>query len=411
MSDVSIERVRTQVRSLSEAGRTPQGGVTRLTYSPEYRLGMQMVTEMMQAAGMEVHCDPVGNLIGVYWGKEIDLPAVMTGSHLDSVPEGGELDGALGVMSAIECVRSWHENKWRPRRTVKVVATIEEEGTLFGLGCFGSRALAGELCGKSPDDFKDAEGRTLAWHMKQMGLEPDGALQAAVIDPREVACFVEFHIEQGEELILSNTPCAVVTDIIGIDRHWIVIQGTANHAGTTRMDRRQDALVAAAALISEVNRHALASQGQYVATVGKLELSPNATNVIPGRVMLCLETRGAKPEVLEDARANTLKYLAEMENRFGVKTEIAKRLYAPPVPLSAGIIAKLKEAAEETGVRYVEMPSWAGHDAKIMATIVPTGMIFVPSVNGSHTPQEDTRWEYAAEALKVLNQALKKLAE
>lgn len=410
MSDVSVERVRTQIRALGDTGRTAQGGVTRLTYSPEYRHGMRVVTEMMQAAGMEVHIDPVGNLIGVYWGTDTSLPAVMTGSHLDSVPEGGELDGALGVVAAIECVRSWHEGKWRPRRTVKVIGTIEEEGTLFGLGCFGSRALAGELREKSPEDFKDAEGRTLAWHLHQLGLDPGVALQSSAINPQEVACFVEFHIEQGEELDLSRTPCAVVTDIIGIDRHWIAINGTANHAGTTRMDRRQDALVAAAALISEVNRHALTSEGKYVATVGKLELSPNATNVIPGRVVLSIETRGAKPEVIEGARSNMLNCLDELESRFGVKTEIMKRLYAPPVPLSAEIIAKLKGAAGLTGVQFVEMPSWAGHDSKLMATVVPTGMIFVPSINGSHSPQEDTHWEHVGEGLRVLNQALKNLA-
>lgn len=411
MGDVSVERVRMQIRALGDAGRTALGGVTRLTYSPEYQHGMQLVTEMMEAAGMHVHIDPVGNLIGVYWGTDRKLPAVMSGSHLDSVPEGGALDGALGVVAAIECVRSWYEDNWRPRRTVKVVATIEEEGTLFGLGCLGSRALAGELRGKSPDDFKDSEGRTMAWHLQQFGLDPSVALQAAAINPHEVACFVEFHIEQGEELELSRTPCAVVTDISGIDRHWITINGTANHAGTTRMDRRQDALVAAAALITEVNRHALASRGQYVATVGKLELSPNATNVIPGRVVLSIETRGAKPEVIEVARVNTLKCLAELESNFGIKTEIIKRLYAPPVPLSAAIIAELKGAAEATGVQFVEMPSWAGHDAKLMATVVPTGMIFVPSINGSHSPQEDTRWEHVGEGLRVLNQALKKLAE
>jgi len=411
MSSVSVERVRTQIRMLGDTGRTGQGGVTRLTYSPEYQNGMRVVTEMMQAAGMEVHIDPIGNLIGIYWGTDTSLPAVMTGSHLDSVPEGGELDGALGVVAAIECVRSWHEDKWRPRRTVKVIATIEEEGTLFGLGCFGSRALAGELRGKSPEEFKDADGHTLAWHLQQLGLDPGTAFQAAAINPHEVACFVEFHIEQGEELNLSCTPCAVVTDIIGIDRHWIAIHGTSNHAGTTRMDRRQDALVVAAELISEVNRHALASEGGYVATVGWLELSPNATNVIPGKVVLSIETRAAKPELIESARANTLQYLTDLEARYGVKTEIIKRLYAPPVPLSNEIISKLKKAAEAMGVQYTEMPSWAGHDAKLMATIVPTGMIFVPSLHGSHSPQEDTCWEHVSEGLLVLNQALKNLAE
>jgi allantoate deiminase/N-carbamoyl-L-amino-acid hydrolase len=373
---------------------------------------MELIISAMREAGMDVQVDPVGNVVGVCSGTECALPAVMTGSHLDTVPDGGALDGALGLVAAIECVGAWHRAGWRPRRTVKVVATIEEEGTRFGLGCLGSRAMAGELTGKSPEDFKDAQGRTLGWHLQQMGLKADTALQAAKIDTKGLACFLELHIEQGEELDLSGTPCAIVTDIAGIDRHWVEITGNANHAGTTRMDRRQDALVAAAALVTDTNRRALASKGRYVATVGKLEVSPNATNIIPGQVRLVIETRGADPDLLEAVHAGLPEHLAGLQAEYGVQAEIRQRLYAPPAPLDTGMIAALQAAAAKAGVSPVLLPSWAGHDAKILTTVVPTGMIFVPTIGGiSHSPLEDTRWEHVAEGLRLFDRALKDLAE
>jgi allantoate deiminase/N-carbamoyl-L-amino-acid hydrolase len=411
MSYLNIERVKEMVCELGNIGRTDQGGVTRLTYSPEYKAGMEYLTDHMKAAGMQVFVDPVGNLIGTYQGTDPELPAVMTGSHLDSVPEGGKLDGALGLATSIECVRSWHETGWKPRRTVKVIATIEEEGTLFGLGCMGSRALAGELAAKSPEEIKDAEGRSLAWHMQQMGLDPRSALQDAKIDPKKTACYVELHVEQGEDLVLADIPCAVVTDIIGLDRHWIAIQGRANHAGTTRMNRRCDALVAAADLITQVNQLALSSNGRYVATVGTLEVMSGAINIIPGNVVLGLEARFAKPEVLKEVRDCVDSCIKNIETRHGVQVKVVKHLYSPPVSLGNYIVEKISDAARETGVRFIEMPSWAGHDAKILATIFPAGMIFVPSLNGiSHAPGEATKWEAVAEGLKVLNQTLKNLS-
>jgi len=271
--------------------------------------------------------------------------------------------------------------------------------------------LAGELAAKSPEEIKDAEGRSLAWHMQQMGLDPSSALQDAKIDPKKTACYVELHVEQGEDLVLADIPCAVVTDIIGIDRHWIAVHGRANHAGTTRMNRRCDALVAAADFIMQVNQMALSSNGRYVATVGTLEVTAGAINIIPGNVMLGIEARFANPEVLEEARGCIDSCIKNIESSHGVQAEVVKRLYAPPISLGTTIVEKICDAAQETGVRFIEMPSWAGHDAKIMATIFPAGMIFVPSQGGiSHAPGEATKWEDVAEGLKVLNQTLKNLS-
>ncbi|MHC1762065.1 MAG: Zn-dependent hydrolase [Negativicutes bacterium] len=407
----NIENVQKMISELGKIGRTKTGGITRLSYSPEYKAGMDLVSGYMTAAGMIVQIDPIGNIVGTYPGTEPHLPAVMTGSHLDTVPEGGELDGALGLLSAIECVRSWKETGWIGRRSVQVIATIEEEGTRFGIGCMGSRVMAGEFAAKSAEDFKDASGCTLSQYLRQIGLDPSNALQRVICDPSKIACFVELHIEQGEELDLAQKACALVTDIIWIDRHWVAINGHANHAGATRMDRRQDALVAAAALITEINRQALASKGQYVATMGTLEVTPGATNVIPGKVVLSIETRGAKPETMEESRKGILRAIAGIDKEFGVQVEILKHIYAPPVSLEGSVLQELRVSAREMGVQFIEMPSWAGHDAKIMAPFVPTGMIFVPSIAGiSHSSVEATNWLHATEGLKILNQALKKLA-
>lgn len=411
MKGIQIERVQAMIEQLADYGRNADGSITRPSYGPAYLAAQEWLAEVMGQAGMEVTRDAVGNLTGTYAGQEHALPAVMTGSHLDTVPNGGRLDGALGIVAAIECVRSWQEAGWRPLRPVKVLATIEEEGSVFGLGCFGARAMAGEFAGSSPDDLQDKHGRRLSEYLNDQGL-PSSALTDAIIDRSEYHSFLELHIEQGEELDLKQKPFALVTDIVGIDRHWITLSGQANHAGTTRMDRRRDALVAAACLIQQVYEAAFASNGGYVATIGTLTVSPGATNVIPGVVELRVETRAADNGRLEAAHTHLAALLEAVGSRYGVKGEISKRHTTPAMQLPEGVLQELRLAVEAAGFPPAEeMPSWAGHDAKILAEHIPSGMIFVPSIKGiSHAREEETYWEAAAQGIEVLNQALKRLA-
>ena len=316
----------------------------------------------------------------------------------------------LGIISAIECLRTWHVTGYRPLRTIKIIATIEEEGTLFGLGCMGTRFIAGEMTVEKLAALRDKQGKTLSEYLAENGMDY-AALAKGSIQPNDIFAFLELHVEQGYELDLSGEPCSIVTDIVGIDRHWITILGHANHAGTTRMDRRRDALVAASALVQEIYTSACASDGKYVATIGNLKVIPGATNVVPGKVELVIETRAAHNKIMEKLHLEILKFLQKIEEKYSVKTIVTERRFAPAVNLTPGIITEISEAAKEVNLDVIKMPSWAGHDAKIMASITACGMLFVTSLNGiSHSPEEATRWEDVEKGIKVFAQAIKRIA-
>lgn len=409
MTIVDIQAIKNSIGKLDAFGKTERG-TSRLSFSPAWRQAQEFISQLMREAAMTVERDAIGNLIGTYEGREPALPYLMAGSHLDTVPEGGSLDGALGVIAAIYCVKSWHLAGYRPRRTVKVVATVEEEGTLFGIGCLGSQFLAATATAETLSALTDKQGKPLTRYMTEQGMDP-AALTEHLIRPADIFAFLELHVEQGYELDLSGEPCAIVTDIVGIDRHWIRIRGHANHAGTTRMDRRKDALAAAAAFIQPLYQAALASAGAYVATVGSCSVSPGAANVIPGQVELIVETRAASDAILAAVDADIVKLLQQVETDYGVEAAVTQRRFAPAVGLSGAIIDELAAAAGAVGVKVNKMPSWAGHDAKILSQVTACGMLFVPSVNGiSHSPLEATRWEDAAKGVQVFNRAVQGLA-
>lgn len=366
----------------------------------------------MQSIGLKTSTDSVGNLFGTYQGKDSSLPKILTGSHLDTVPDGGRIDGALGIASSLEVMRSWHEENYVPERDVQVIATIEEEGSTFGLGCMGARCLAGQMADADPFSFSKADGETLGACMEAYGLDPKTAFKNCILNPRDYKCYLELHAEQGEELMLSNTPCAVVTDIPAIERRWLTFCGKSNHAGTTRMNRRKDAMVAASYFIKDMYEKALDSDGMFVATVGVCSIQPEAINIVPGIVKLAVESRFPKPETKDVVYKVIDESIKTAEDKYGVKVVCDKHLYSPPVAFDKDLIKLLMNAAEEVGVKHCAMPSWAGHDGKIIQTVFPAGMLFVPSIGGiSHSPLEATPWDAVAETLKVLNKALKKLAE
>lgn len=429
---IDIERVRSRITELGSVGREPRGGVTRLSYSSAYRQGIELVRSWMAEAGLRTRLDGVGNLIGRLDGAggvgempagearngarrdadqvEPSLPVVMTGSHMDTVPCGGVLDGALGIVAAIECVQAWREEGWRPCLPVEVVAFVEEEGTRFGIGCMGSRAMMGDPAVADAEALRDATGRTLAAHLREWGLDP-GSTGDARRDPKGIRCFLELHIEQGEELELTGSPVALVTRIVGIDRYRVRVRGRASHAGATRMDRRSDALVAAARVIDWVYERALAQQDVCVATVGRVNVSPGATNVVPGEADFVVEVRSPEARVLEDFRADLQARLQEVAGGCRVRCQVEWEHRTAPVSLDGRVLKVLREVAEELAVGYCEMPSWAGHDAKVFAPLVPTGMIFVPCRGGiSHAPEEDTYWDRAALGVELLCRTLRRLA-
>ena len=410
MTQIDIETIREQINKLDHIGKTDRGGTSRLSYSKAWRQGQAFLIKLMEDAGMTAARDAIGNLTGTYEGTATSLPYIMVGSHLDTVPEGGSLDGALGVIGAIACIRTWKNAGYRPVRTVKVIATVEEEGAVFGLGCLGSRFLAGEMTLENLSSLRDRQGKSLADYFSENDMDY-AALAAGGLDAKEIFAFLELHVEQGYELDIAQEACAIVTDIVGIDRHWVTITGQANHAGTTRMDRRRDALAAASQIVQQLYQAACDSNGEYVATIGAFTVKPGATNVIPGQVELTIETRAARDAVMERVHHDILAYLSAAEKKYGVKTCITERRFAPAVNLGTAIVNEFCAAAAELKLQVNKMPSWAGHDAKIMASITKCGMLFVTSLNGiSHSPEEDTRWADVAVGLQLFNETLKRVA-
>ncbi len=407
MAQISIDRIKQHINELRVIGQDATGGTTRLSYSPAYRQGQALIRQYMEQAGMSVRMDGVGNLIGTYSGTNPQLSPIMTGSHLDTVPGGGSLDGSLGIIASLECIHSWYQAGWRPERTVQVAAIIEEEGTRFGLACFGSRALAGEFGAARQAELVDEAGQPLADLLASMGLDREIAI-AGQDDPRQLHCFVELHVEQGIELEQAGLPVGIVTAIVGIDRLGVALRGEANHAGTTRMDRRKDALVAASDLIKYVHDNALAANGEYVATVGKLEVSPNAENVIPQEVRLTIEIRAAANQVIDRVRQDIMRFLTAYEQTNGINIAITKHNQISPVPMDDKLVSLCCQAAEDLALPYCQMPSWAGHDAMVFAKLIPAAMIFAPSTGGiSHSPAEASDWDAVAKAVQVLNRTLR----
>ncbi|WP_334126192.1 hydantoinase/carbamoylase family amidase, partial [Phascolarctobacterium faecium] len=286
-----------------------------------------------------------------------------------------------------------------------------EECTAFGMACFGVRVRGGEFKKQKPESIVHLTGGSLAECLQAAGL-PHSALQDAAVGFQDLAAFVELHIEQGADLKERGLTCGAVTAIVGYDRLFLTLHGEANHAGTTSMRRRRDALAAAAEVILGVKELAEADD-RFVATVGQLNVAPNAVNIVPGKVQLAIETRAADDRVLAEVRAKIMSLLERTASKSGVVITKENDFHVAAVPLSESVRKVIEQSAAECGVSFQAMPSWAGHDAQIFAASgVPTGMIFVPSINGvSHSKEESSDFQSVTQAVKVLEKTLKTLAE
>ena len=389
-------------RPLSSFGYTEGQGTTRLSWSPAFLAAQDFLQQYAEKNGLHCEKDGWGNLLMTVPGKE-DLPPVYTGSHLDTVPHGGKYDGALGITVPLAIARSWHEKGFLPRRPLTIIAFAEEEGTRFGTPCMGSQALTGRLQGQSPEAFVTPDGCPLPQLLQQAGLKGDPF--APHLLPGK--CFLELHIEQGRSLEDAQLPLGIVSAIVGIRHFMITVQGKANHAGTTAMKDRQDALAAAAAEITEIYQSALASQGQYVATVGHIRVSPDAGNVIPGEAEMSLEIRAAEDSVMDQAIARFKEFSHGLEQQYDVIFSWKQLDQIPPLPMDQKIMELFKDYATKESVPFQIQPSWAGHDSMIVGHFLPTAMLFVPSKNGiSHSPEEFTSAEDIGQAAEVLEKVL-----
>lgn len=382
------------------AGRGPS--VSRLGLSADEQQARELVGGWLAARGAEVRRDAAANLFARFPGKG---ETILIGSHLDSVPEGGRFDGALGVLCAVEAVESLVEAKVTTRRPIEVVAWADEEGARFGVGLFGSTAAFGRLA-REVGDRRDRDGVSIAEALRALGEDGDPA--AARRDPKDLAAYLELHIEQGPRLEAAGLPLGIVSDIVGIYHARVAIRGRADHAGATVMTARADALAAASEIVLAVERIAR-GRSEAVGTVGEIAVRPGAKNVVPGECVFSLDLRAARDH--DDLVREVLDAVTNIASERGVEASVDDLARIPATPLDPKIRDVLRRATRSVGVEAPLMVSGAGHDAQNPALSgVPTGMIFVRSTGGSHTPREFAAIEDAALGAQALANAIKELA-
>ena len=400
---VNQDRLEKSILDLGKIG-FDDSGTQRVAFSNEDLEGRKFVIQMMKDAGMEVTIDFAGNIIGHMEGTDPNLAPISFGSHIDTVPNGGNYDGCVGSMAAIEVVRILRQYNFKPRHAFELIIFSNEEG-----GVMGSRAISGKL----PEEalsVVNSTGYNMGDGIDRLGGDQK-RIEEVIRKKGEVAAFVELHIEQGGLLEQAGLQIGIVEGIVGLNWWDVTFKGFANHAGTTPMDQRQDALLAASRFIQMVNEVALSRDGRQVATVGRIEASPGAPNVIPGEVVLSLEIRDLSSDVINQVYNTIVSRAKDIQADSGIEIEFeALSTTGIPALMDPLIQQQIEASTKELALSYQYMPSGAGHDAQDMALITPTGMIFVPSKGGiSHSPQEFTSAEDMANGANVLLKTLIKL--
>ena len=402
------ERIEKQISDLGEFTSTPGEGTTRLTYSKEDLLTRNYIKNKMMEYGLTVQEDGFGNIFGKLEGTLKDAPSVLLGSHFDSVPNGGAYDGPAGVIVALEVAALFSENQLTPKYPLEIVALIEEEGARFGGGLMGSRGIVGTLSEESFKNLKDKDGITTIEAMSKIGL--DFTLPKSR-NPNSIKAFLELHIEQGPILEEKNIPIGVVEAIVGLTQFEVTIEGKAGHAGTTPMDRRTDALVAAAQIISQLPSFAIEEGEGTVITTGRLDVLPNGANVIPNKVVFSVDIRSSKEEHINNV-IRRMKELIESYQVQGIHTTAEQLLYMPPKILSNEIKDLLKDKSSDLEIPYCSIDSGAGHDAMVFSDVTDVGMLFVPSKAGlSHCPEEWSDARHLANGVQIFYEVAKCLTE
>jgi len=407
--EAKVERLQRDIEALAQFTATPGAGVTRFSFTPEDRAAREYIKAEMARAGLTVREDAAGTVIGRREG-EVPGPVVMVGSHFDSVKHGGPFDGTAGVVAALEIARVLQEHNVKTRYPIEFIAMIEEEGGRFGGGLFGSRAMAGKVSREELLRNKDAQGISTAEAMAAFGFPPEN-IKAAERRPEDLKAFFELHIEQGPVLEAAGIDVGVVETIVGIVEYEVEIGGRPDHAGTTPMTMRADALVAASRVVQAVERLAREAGGGAVGTVGRLEVAPGAANIVPGRVRFTVDFRAKDGRTLADLVAG-LKTALHEACQGELTFTLTEKLSVPPVVLPEAIRALLVREAEARGISTKVMLSGAGHDAMVMAGLTDVGLIFVPSRGGrSHCPEEWTDYAALKKGVDVLLGTILQIAE
>jgi len=401
---VDALKLRDRLEGLSVFGRPAGGafadGVSRVAFSDADVAGRRYVSDLMRAAGLQPRIDPAGNIFATRAGTDPSLPPILFGSHIDSVPNGGNFDGDLGSLAALGVIEALDRANVRTRHPLEIVVWSAEEGVAFGRGLAASRIVAGDVRPADMDAVWNGLRRGDA--VRKIGGDPDRIMEA--VRPKGAHhAYLELHIEQGGTLERDRVAIGVVEGIVSIERYSAVVTGFANHAGATMMADRQDALVAASQLTLAVREAVTSKPGKQVGTVGQLNVEPNAPNVIPGVVRMTIELRDLSTPTLTAIMADIRQRAAAIATQSKTTIAITELSRNPPALAEEGVQRAIERAAGSVGLSTRRQPSFAGHDAQMMAILGPMGMIFVPSVAGiSHSPRELTTWEDCANGANVL---------
>ncbi len=405
----SGRRLLDDLDALAQIGRTSEGGAGRVAWSEADEQGKRWLEGRFGAAGLSVRRDTAANVWGTW--QVGAPPALVIGSHIDSVPNGGHYDGALGVLAGLEAVRILRETGLDAPHPVEVVAFSDEEGSRFGGGFFGSLALARQLDPAAFAALKDGDGTPATEILQARGVSP-AAANAASEHLSQIGAYLELHIEQGPELEAAGIPIGIVTAIKGAYRGILHLRGEANHAGTTSMQRRRDAGIGAARAIVALREAVLDVSPDAVGTAGRVEIQPGGLNVIPGAATVWFEVRDEQSTVVERIVTNFADRVRAIAAEEGLEYEIERISTVSSVHLSPTIAEVTREVCESLGIPYQLMPSGAGHDAMILARHVPAGMIFVPCRGGkSHSPAEHVDAEHIILGARVLAEVSRRLLE
>ena len=411
MLETQETRIQKDLEAMAAFTATPGEGMTRFAFTEEDKLTREYLAMRMKEAGLTVFEDNGGNLFGRREGTKADAPAVMVGSHFDSVRHGGIFDGPAGVVTGMEIARVLHENSIVTEHPLEFAALVEEEGGRFGGGFYGSRAMAGQIDREYLANFKDKDGVSVAEALEAFGFDP-GQVSRAARPAGSLKAFLELHIEQGPVLEEESTEIGIVDIIVGMTQKEVEITGRADHAGTTPMDMRANALLAAMEGGLFLDRAAREAGGGTVGTVGQMEVFPGGTNIVPGRVLFTIDVRSADMAKVEKVVQSFEAFLKDLEKRHSVTAAVTEKITVQPAKMSDEIMALFEEEARARGYSHKVMVSGAGHDSMIMAPVAPTAMVFVPSKGGrSHCPEEWTDFGQIKKGADVMLGAVLSLAK
>lgn len=407
---INIQRVKDLIEKLASISSVP-GELTRLAFTQEDEKAHEVIIELCRQYDLSIRRDPIGNLIIRKAGKEDHLPVVAFGSHIDTVVNAGKFDGPLGSIAGLEILLQLCEQKIQTRHPLELIIFTCEESSRFNFATLGSKVMCGITNQEKLSQLRDKQGKGLAEAMAEIGMDFTLVNQAKR-HADEFKCFFELHIEQGPRLENENKTIGVVTGIAAPIRGIVKIQGQADHSGATAMHYRHDALLGGAELSLAIEQAAINAGHSTVATVGNLTAKPGVMNVVPGYCELLVDIRGTHTEARDSVLETLQNEISKVAEKRGLSIEFQLISKDSPIVLPQDMIKRVESAAKSLGYSYEIMPSGAGHDAMHMATLCPTGMIFVPSHLGiSHNPLEFTTWEDIEAGVKVLQKVVLEQAE